>query len=174
MIAIFPRLENRDMSSTIFALPTRDRYFEDYVVGSVLRFGPITVEEQEMIAFARQFDPQYFHTDPEAAKSSIFGGLVASGFHTCSLMMRLYAEHYLSEASSLASPGMDELRWPTPVRPGDRLSVRVTVQDAMRSRSKPDLGIVHSFIEVLNQAEKVVFSAKCVNFMRCRGEANVQ
>lgn len=146
----------------------KDRYFEDYAPGSVLEFGSISVDEQEILSFGRRYDPQVFHTDPEAAKHSIYGGLIASGWLTASLMMRAYSDNYLSPLSSLGSPGVDELRWPRPVRPGDVLSLRVTVEEATRSRSKPDRGIVRSFVEVLNQDREVVMSMRAVNFVRCR------
>jgi acyl dehydratase len=138
------------------------------VIGSVHEFGSIAVEEAEMINFARRFDPQPFHIDPEAAKQSIFGGLIASGWHTASLMMRLFVDHYLSHVASLGSPGVDELRWLRPVFPGDKLSMRVTVLEASLSRSKPDRGIVRSYIEVLNQSSEVVMTMKAVNLLRCR------
>src|SRR5450830_1625685 len=143
-----------------FTSPSHDRYFEDYVEGDVHRFGTIAVEANEMIAFAKRFDPQTMHTDPEAAKHTPFGGLIASGWHTAGLMMRLYVEHYLTHVASLASPGLDELRWLKPVRPGDVLSVRVTVLKAMPSKSKPDRGAVTSFVEVFNQADEAVMTLK--------------
>ncbi len=149
----------------IFSRPIDDRYFEDYQPGAVHRFGSVLVEEDEVIAFAKRYDPQDFHTDPEAARNTIFGGLIASGWHTAGLMMRMYAEHYLTKVASLASPGVDELRWIKPVRPGDTLSVRVTVLDAVPSRSKPDRGVITSFIEVLNQADDVVLSMRAVNMV---------
>ena len=152
----------------MFTVPIEERYFEDYLTGSVHEFGSIVVEEAEVIAFAQRFDPQPFHLDPDAARQTRFGGLIASGWHTASLMMRLIVEHYLSRAASLGSPGVDELHWLKPVRPGDELSVRATIVETQRSRSKPDRGIVHSFIEVLNQHEEVVMSLKGVNFMLCR------
>ena len=151
-----------------FTTSVEDRYFEDYVPGSVHEFGSIAVEEAEMINFARRFDPQPFHIDPEAAKQSIFGGLIASGWHTASLMMRLFVDHYLSHVASLGSPGVDELRWLRPVFPGDKLSMRVTILEACLSRSKPDRGIVRSYIEVLNQSSEVVMTMKAVNLLRCR------
>jgi len=148
--------------------PPDQRFFEDYLVGATYEFGSIAVEEQEVIAFARRFDPQPFHVDPEAARQSPFGGLIASGWHTASLMMRLFADHYLAPASSLASPGIDELRWLKPVRPGDELAARVTILEANRSRSKPDRGIIRSYVEVLNQQREVVMSLKAINLVRCR------
>jgi len=156
------------MSKSTFATPIEKRYFEDYVPGSVHEFGPIKVEEAEIIEFARRYDPQVFHTDPEAAKNTIYGGLIASGWHTAGLMMRVLVDHYLSHVASLGSPGVDELRWLKPVRPGDELTVRVTVLETRRSRSKPDRGIVRSFVEVLNQKGEVVMTLKAVNFLLCR------
>jgi acyl dehydratase len=151
-----------------FSRPITDRYFEDYVEGDVHQFGPITVEQDEVIAFAKRFDPQMMHADPEAAKHTPFGGLIASGWHTAGLMMRLYVEYYLTHVASLASPGLDELRWLKPVRPGDTLSVRVTVLRAVPSKSKPDRGAVTSFIEVINQTGEVVMTLKAVNFIAKR------
>lgn len=145
--------------------PSHDRYFEDYIEGDVHRFGTIAVEEDEIIAFAKRFDPQTFHIDPEAAKQTPFGGLIASGWHTAGLITRLYVEHYLTKVASLASPGLDELRWLKPVRPGDVLSVRVTVLKATPSKSKPDRGAVTSLIEVFNQANEMVMTFKCVNII---------
>jgi acyl dehydratase len=156
------------MNNSTFTIPAERRYFEDYVPDSVHEFGAVPVEQDEVIDFARRFDPQVFHTDPELAKSTIFGGLIASGWHTAGLMMRLFADHYLSKVASLGSPGIDELRWKVPVRPGDELSVRVTVLETKRSRSKPDRGIVRSFIEVINQNREVVMSMKAINLFLCR------
>ena len=112
------------------------------------------------------------HTDPEVAKSGPFGGLIASGWHTASLMMRLYVEHYLTHVASLASPGLDEVRWPKPVRPGDTLSVRVTVLKTVPSKSKPDRGAVTSFVEVTNQVGDVVMTLKVVNIIAKRTPAS--
>ncbi len=151
-----------------FAHAIDDRYFEDYPAGAVFEFGDIRPTEAEIIEFARQFDPQPFHTDPAAAAKTPFGGLIASGWHTGALMMRVFADHYLSRVASLGSPGIEELRWLKPVRPGDRLSVRISVLEARRSRSKPDRGIVQSLIEVLNQERTPVMSLKAQNFLRCR------
>ena len=150
------------------SVPAKDRYFEDYIPGSVYEYGGIEISEEEIIDFAEKFDPQVFHTDPEGAKETIHGGLIASGWHTASLMMNQFVRHYLSHVASIGSPGVDELRWKIPVRPGDRLSVRVTVSDTRRSNSKPDRGIVHSFIEVLNQRGEVVMDMKALNFLSCR------
>ena len=159
------------MSRQTFPTQLVHRYFEDYIPGQVHEFGYITVEEAEAIAFAQRFDPQPFHTDPEAAKQSIFGRLIASGWHTVCLMMRLFVEHYISPVTSLGSPGVDEVRWPKPVYPGDVLSLRVTVLEAERSRSKPDRGIVRSYVEVLNQTGEVVMTMKGLSLVACRETA---
>ena len=108
------------------------------------------------------------HTDPAAAAHGHFGGLIASGWHTAALMMRLFTTHFLSPASSVASPGLDELRWLKPVRPGDSLSLRVSVLEARRSRSRPGEGIVRGLVEVLNQRGEVMMSLKSISFIRCR------
>jgi len=151
-----------------FSRPIDDRYFEDYVTGDVHEFGAAAVTEAEIIEFGRAFDPQSFHIDPERARHSGFGGLIASGWHTAGLMMRIVVDHYLSSVASVGSPGVDEVRWPRPVRPGDVLSVRITVVDARRSRSKPDRGVVRSSIEVLNQDRAVVMTLQALNILRCR------
>ena len=145
-----------------------DQCFEDFVPGSVRTSGTVLVTEEEIIEFAKRYDPQVFHTDPVAARDSIYGGLVASGWHTAAMAMRLIVENYLSGVASVGSPGVDEVRWLQPVRPGDRLSVRVTVLEARRSESKPDRGIVRSLVEVLNQDMALVMSFKGVNIMLCR------
>jgi acyl dehydratase len=154
-----------------FAHSPEDRYWEDYVPGSVHEFGTIAVAEEEVLEFGRRFVPLSYHIDKEAAKQSIYGGVIASGWHTAALMMRSYTENYLSQVANLGSPGGDELRWDRPVFPGDTLSIRATVLEARRSESRPDRGIVRTFIEVLNQSREVVMSMKMVNFVRCRGKA---
>jgi acyl dehydratase len=149
-------------------MSTDDRYFDDYQVGAVGEYGPIAVTEEEILDFGRRFDPQPFHVDPAAALSSPYGGLIASGWHTAGLMMRLLADHYLSAVSSLGSPGIDELRWAAPVRPGDELWLRTTVLEARRSRSKPDRGILRTGVEVFNQHKQVVLSLVAVNLVAVR------
>jgi acyl dehydratase len=151
-----------------FATPLEDRYFEDYIPGSVHEFGSMTVEESEIIAFAERFDPQPFHTDPVAAGQSVFGGLIASGWHTASLTMRLMVDNFISHVASLGSPGVEELYWLKPVRPGDILSVRITLLEAQRSTSKPDQGFIRGFTEVLNQHGEIVMTMKSGGFIRCR------
>ena len=156
------------MTDSMFSVPAEEWYFEDYVPGSVYEFGSIVVEEEEIIDFATRYDPQVFHTNPDAAQKTIFGGLVASGWHTAAIAMRLLVDHYISHVACLGSPGADELRWLKPVRPGDELSIRVTVLETRRSRSKPDQGIVRSFVEVMNQNREVVMTRKAVGMMLCR------
>jgi len=148
------------------------RYFEDYIAGSVYEFGAIGVEEPEVLDFGKRFVPLSYHTDPQAAKRSIYGRLIASGWHTAALMMRLYTDNYLSKVANLGSPGCDELRWHRPVFPGDVLSIRVTVLETRRSETKPDRGIVRSFVEVLNQRREPVMSVTMVNFVKCRKPVN--
>jgi acyl dehydratase len=158
------------LSPTDFATPVEDRYFEDYVPGAVFEYGDIAVTEAEIIEFARRFDPQHMHVDPEVAARGRFGGLIASGWHTAAMTMRLIVDNFLPGAASLASPGIDELRWLKPVRPGDVLRIRVTVVEATPSRSRPDRGMVRSFVEVLNQDGNIVMSMKPMNIIRRRGQ----
>jgi acyl dehydratase len=146
------------MATTEFAVPVESRYFEDYIAGGVYEYGTITITESEIIEFASRFDPQPMHIDRELAAQSRFGGIVASGWHTVGLAMRLYVDHYLSRVASLASPGVDELRWPNPVRPGDSLRIRVSILETKPSRSKPDRGVVRGLVEALNQDDQLVLS----------------
>jgi acyl dehydratase len=156
------------LSPPDFAVPIEDRWFEDFVPGAVYEFGKAEVAEPDIIDFASRFDPQPMHVDPEAAARGHFGGLIASGWHTAGLMMRLFVDHFLPGHASLASPGIDELRWTHPVRPGDVLHLRVTVLEATRSRSKPDRGMVRTLVEVVNQNRQVVMSLKPMNLLRRR------
>jgi acyl dehydratase len=132
------------------------KYFEDFVVGEQVELGSVAVTESAIIDFATQFDPQPFHVDPEAARASPFGGLIASGWHTCSLYMRLLADGLLADSSSQGSSGMEELRWLAPVRPGDELTARYTVLDVQPSAKKPERGTVTFRSEMLNQDGIVV------------------
>jgi acyl dehydratase len=156
------------LSATEVAVPVEDRYFEDYVPGAVFEYGEIPVAKDEIVEFARRFDPQYTHVDPERALQGPFGGLIASGWHTAAMMMRLIVDNFLPKSASLGSPGIDELRWLRPVRPGDVLSVRLSILEAARSRSKPDRGVVRTLCEVLNQNREVVMSLKGMNIIACR------
>ena len=133
-------------------------YFEDLRVGQVVDLGRITVEEEDILAFARQWDPQPFHVDPEAAKESVFGGLIASGWHTGAMWMRLYVDSLLDGAASMGSPGIEELRWLAPVRPGDTLNGSLTVLETTPSERRPDRGTVRIRGEMVNQDGVVVLS----------------
>jgi acyl dehydratase len=148
--------------------PLDDRWFEDYKPGAVYEYGYATLTEDELLDFARKFDPQPMHIDPVYAESGPFGGLIASGWHTAGLMMRLLADHYLSKVASLASPGVDELRWPHPVRAGDVLRLRVEVVEARESRSKPDRGVLRTRATLINQDDVVVMSMLAVNMVARR------
>jgi len=158
------------LNATELAVPVEDPYFEDYLLGAVFEYGEIPVTETEIIEFARRFDPQYLHVDRERAIQGPFGGLIASGWHTAAMMMRLIVDNFLAKNASLGSPGIDELRWLRPVRPGDVLSVRLSVLEATRSRSKPDRGVVRTLCEVLNKNREVVMSLKAMNIIACRGQ----
>jgi len=144
------------------------RYFEDYAEGVAVDCGEVMFDEASMIAFAKEYDPQPFHTDPVTAAEGPYGGLIASGWHTAASLMRLLVENYLSAESSLGSPGIENLHWYAPVRPGDTLSVRVTVLSARSSRSKPDRGIVTSLIEAVNQNDTKVLDLTATNFVLTR------
>ncbi len=156
------------MNGSEFSTPITDRYFEDYRPGFVGEYGSITVSEDAILEFGRQFDPQEFHTDAVKAAQGPFGGLIASGWHTAAIMMRLYADHVVSKVASLGSPGVDELRWMRPVRPGDTLSIRANILEARRSTSKPDRGLVRIQLEVLNQDRAVVMSVKAMTLFLAR------
>jgi acyl dehydratase len=145
-------------------------YFEDYLPGATYECGSVSVDQASIVAFAKEFDPQPFHVDPVAAAAGPYGGLIASGWHTAAIVMRLLVQNYLSAESSLGSPGMNEIRWPSPVRPGDTLRVRATVTEARRSLSKPDRGILTTLIEAVNQDGETVMRATGINFVRARGQ----
>ena len=132
--------------------------FDDFQAGQVHELGSHTVTEEEILSFAREFDPQSFHVDPEAAKESVFGGLIASGWHTGAMWMRLYVDSLLGGAASMGSPGIEELRWLAPVRPGDTLSGRLTVLEATPSERRPDRGTVRIRGEMVNQDGVTVMS----------------
>lgn len=134
------------------------KYLEDFTVGQVTEFPPRTVSEDEIIAFARDYDPQPFHLDKEAAKQSLFGGLCASGWHTAGLMMRMMVDNMIGKYASMGSPGVDQLRWVKPVFPGDTLHLRGEVTDVKSSRSKPDRGVITSRYEMKNQKGETVLT----------------
>ena len=126
-------------------------YFEDFFPGQEIALGSRTVSEEEIIAFATQFDPQPFHVDHDAAANSIFKGVIASGWHTCSMMMRLVVDKLMSESSSMGSPGLDGVRWLLPVRAGDTISVSYLTTKVKPSASRTDRGVVWSKWTATNQ-----------------------
>jgi len=147
------------------------RYFEDLAVGEVDALGPHTFTETEIVAFATRYDPQPFHVDSVAARSTIFGGLIASGWHTCAVMMRLSVEAAgRAGAAITGSPGIDSCRWLKPVRPGDTLSGRSEVLETWPSRSRP-FGFVRRRVEMRNQRDELVLSVVGVTMYRLREEA---
>lgn len=145
-----------------------DIYFEDFAAGQEYDLGSVVMERDAMVDFALKFDPQPFHIDEEAAKQSIYGGLIASGWHTGSLYMRLLCDGFLLRVHGMGSPGMDELRWLGPVRPGDTLSAKFLIEDARASKSKPDRGIVMTAGEVRNQNGDLVLTLKSPLMVRRR------
>ncbi len=141
------------------------RFFEDFQPGQVFDLGSVTLTEEAIIAFAAQYDPQPFHLSPERAKASPFGGIIASGIQTLALFMRLFVESILNNAISLASPGMDDVRWRNPVRPGETLRGQSTVTECTASRSRPEMGIVRFQHELVNEAGEVVMSLSSTQFL---------
>ena len=133
-------------------------YLDDFKVGQTFDLGPRSVSEAEIIAFARDFDPQPFHVDPVAARQSAYGGIIASGWHTIGLAMRMMVDGYIRNIASMGSPGVDRVRWLRPVRPGDTLKLRGTVREVLPSRSKPDRGVIRTEYEMTNQAGEVVMA----------------
>jgi acyl dehydratase len=144
------------------------RYFEDFKIGDVTDIGPVSVSEEEIVEFASRYDPQPFHVDPEAAKSSPFGGLIASGWHTTALFMGMFVRSVLLDSASLGSPGVEEVRWTAPVRPGDTLTARTTVTDVRPSESNPNRGTVFTTNEVFNQNGERVMTLKARGFFARR------
>ena len=151
-----------------FARPIDDRYLEDYTEGTRYSFGEESVNADEIMEFARRYDPQSIHTDPEAAAAGPFGGLIASGWQTAALMMRLFADNYLTSVASLASPGIDELRWVRPLRPDDRLTLICETTGVRPSRSKPDRGILTTDVTLVNQDGDPILTATAMNMVARR------
>ena len=146
-------------------------YFEDFEEGQVFELGEKVLTRDEIVAFATEYDPQPFHVDEEAAEGSAFGGLVASGWHTAAVFMRLYVDAVLSRAASMGSPGVEELRWLRPVRPGDALSAKLTVLDATPSASRPGRGTVYFVSEVRNGRGEKVMTMRARGLFACRNGA---
>jgi acyl dehydratase len=145
-----------------------ERFFEDFAVGQRFRSGTTTITAERIKSFAAEFDPQPFHLDEETARGSLFGGLAASGWHTAAIVMRLIAESDLRPAGGTIGAGVEEIRWPRPVRPGDVLHVEGEVVEVRASRSRPELGIVKILATTLNQAGEPVQISRPVLMVRRR------
>ncbi|HJV76571.1 MAG TPA: MaoC family dehydratase [Noviherbaspirillum sp.] len=143
-------------------------YFEDFEVGKVINVGSRTVTEEEIIDFAKQFDPQPFHVDKAIAAKSMYGGIIASGWHTCGMIMRLMVDGFLNNSASLGSPGVDEIRWIKPVRGGDTLKVTTTALEMRPSGSKPDRGVVVTQWQATNQHGELVATIKGMGMFQRR------
>jgi acyl dehydratase len=144
------------------------RYFEDFEAGDVVELGPVSVSADEIVEFATRYDPQPFHLDAEAAKATPFGGLIASGWHTTALFMGMFVRAVLLDAASLGSPGVDEIRWTAPVRPGDTLTGRSTVTETRPSSKDPRRGTIFTTNEVFNQDGTLVMTLRARGFFARR------
>ena len=144
------------------------RYWEDFAVGDVTELGEVEVTEEEIVAFAERYDPQPFHVDPVAAAGGPFNGLIASGWHTGALFMGLFVRGVLLDAAAMGSPGIEQVRWTAPVRPGDRLSARVTVTDSQPSSTNPRRGTIFTTSEVFNQDGVLVMTMQARGFFARR------
>ena len=144
------------------------QHFEDFPVGREAAFGDRLVTGEEIVTFARAFDPQPFHLDEAAGRASMLGGLATSGWHACGLLMRMICDAYLNDTAGLGSPGIKEVRWLKPILAGDRLSARMKVREARRSASRPGLGILQVDYALLNQRGETVMTWDCTQLMRCR------
>jgi acyl dehydratase len=147
-------------------------YFEDFKPGDVVPMGERTITREEIIAFAREFDPQPFHIDEEAARESMYGGIIASGWHTCALMMRMMCDSHLNDCASLGAPGLDNIRWLLPVRPGDTLKAVRQILETRPSQSKPQVGLIKSRWEVRNQDDQLVMTLEGVGMFGRRKPGN--
>jgi acyl dehydratase len=151
-----------------FAAPIDDRYFEDYEPGASYEYGSVEVTEAEILEFANRWDPQPIHTAPEWAATGPFGGLIASGWHTAAICMRMFIDHYLTHNASLASPGVNDMAFPRPTRPGDVLKIRFTIVEARASRTKPDRGLIYTRFEAINQDDLLAMSLVALNMVSRR------
>jgi acyl dehydratase len=144
------------------------RYWEDHELGRKYPLGSVSFTEQEIVDFARLYDPQSFHIDAAAAEASPFGGIIASGWHVTAKLMRLFVDNYIDKRTALGSPGLDEIRWLKPVRPGDTLTGWVECADKVPSRSKPAIGVIHEHWGATNQKGELVVTVKGINMVRRR------
>jgi acyl dehydratase len=144
------------------------RYWDDYEIGQRFDLGATSFTADEIVGFARQYDPQSFHVDAGAARQSMFGGLIASGWHVTAKLMRLFVDNYVDQRTALGSPGVDEVRWLKPVRPGDTLNAWVECAGKVPSKSRPEMGIVHEQWRATNQKGELVMTLKGTNMVRRR------
>jgi acyl dehydratase len=147
-------------------------YWEDFKPGAVAVYGPRLVTREEIVAFAAEFDPQPMHLDEAAAATTLLGGLGGSGWHTCCLMMRIITDGFLLNSSSMGAPGIEEVRWLAPLRPGTRIRVRATVIEARESKSRPEMGLAKMGFEVLDETDAIIMTLT-TTFMLGRREAAV-
>ena len=140
--------------------PASKLYWEDFTPGRVMAYGPRRVTREEILDFAAEFDPQPFHLDETAARATMLGGLCASGWHSCCILMRMMADGFVLNSSSMGAPGVDEVQWLAPIRPGDDLTLRATVLSTRASGSRPDMGFVNVLLELFNAAGKPVMALK--------------
>ena len=145
------------------------QYFEDFQSGAINTYGPRLVSREEIIAFAAEFDPQPMHLDEEAGRASMLGGLAASGWHTCCLMMRMANDGFILNSASMGAPGVDEVRWLAPLRPGRQISLRTTVLDTRVSSSRPEMGFVKMLFEVVDDSGVTVMTLTTSLIMSRRG-----
>lgn len=144
------------------------RYWDDYEVGQKFALGSTSFTADEIVDFGRRYDPQSFHVDADAARQSLFGGLIASGWHVTAKLMRLFVDNYVDQRTALGSPGVDEVRWLKPVRPGDTLSAWVVCAGKVPSKSRPEMGIIHEQWQATNQKGELVMTLKGTNMVRRR------
>jgi acyl dehydratase len=144
------------------------RYWDDYEIGQKFDLGSTSFTADEIVDFARQYDPQSFHVDAGAARQSLFGGLIASGWHVIAKLMRLFVDNYVDQRTALGSPGVDEVRWLKPVRPGDTLNTWIECAGKVPSKSRPEMGIVHEHWRATNQKGELVMTLKGTNMVRRR------
>jgi len=143
-------------------------FWEDFVIGETVEIGRRKVDHDEVVAFAKAFDPQPFHVDDVAAKASMFGGLIASGWHTCAMVMRMMCDSYLLDSASLGSPGVEHVKWLKPVRPGDTIRAMRTVLESRRSGSRPEMGLVKTRWDVYNQDDELVMTMEGLGMFKTR------
>jgi acyl dehydratase len=143
-------------------------HWEDFKPGGVAVYGPRLVTREEIIAFAAEFDPQPMHLDEAAASATMLAGLAASGWHTCSLLMRMICDGFILDSTSMGSPGIEEVRWLKPLRPGTTIRVRTTVLDTRASGSRPEMGLTKFMMEVLDDADAVIASLTTTLLFRRR------